>query len=146
VNEEFFIHLPLKMEPTEGSETSAFRTQTPGNYLKENILHINYLIYKFQPDLVMNNIRPVRTLTHHFFRSTSVFSSHLIIDPLILPFFIIFTYEISILLYHVFLILIAVITCACCDLVTVLISKKQQIAVIKHEEGKVHVNGKVICC
>jgi len=29
----------LKMEPIEGSETSAFRTQTPGNYPKENILH-----------------------------------------------------------------------------------------------------------
>jgi len=28
----------LKMKPIEGSETSAFRTQTPGNYPKENIL------------------------------------------------------------------------------------------------------------
>jgi len=27
------------MEPIEGSETSAFRTQTPGNYPKENIPH-----------------------------------------------------------------------------------------------------------
>jgi len=27
------------MEPIEGSETSAFRTQTLGNYPKENILH-----------------------------------------------------------------------------------------------------------
>jgi len=35
----FFIHLPMKMEPIEGSKTSAFRTQTPGNYPKENILH-----------------------------------------------------------------------------------------------------------
>jgi len=34
------LHPPaLKMEPIEGSETSAFRTRTPGNYLKENILH-----------------------------------------------------------------------------------------------------------
>jgi len=33
-----FIHLPLKMEPIEGSETSAFRTQTPGKYPKENVL------------------------------------------------------------------------------------------------------------
>ena len=40
-----FIHLPLKMEPIEGSETSAFRTQTPGNYPKENILqHSNYAL------------------------------------------------------------------------------------------------------
>jgi len=29
----------MKMEPIEVSETSAFRTQTPGNYPKENILH-----------------------------------------------------------------------------------------------------------
>jgi len=27
------------MEEIEGSETSAFRTQTPGNYPNENILH-----------------------------------------------------------------------------------------------------------
>jgi hypothetical protein len=27
------------MEPIEGFETSAFRTPTPGNYPKENILH-----------------------------------------------------------------------------------------------------------
>jgi len=32
----------LKMEPMEGSETSAFRTQTPGNYPKENIIHKEY--------------------------------------------------------------------------------------------------------
>ena len=31
----------MKMEPIEGSETSAFRTQTPGNYPKENILQVN---------------------------------------------------------------------------------------------------------
>jgi len=31
-------HLPMKMELIEGSETSAVRTQTPGNYPKENIL------------------------------------------------------------------------------------------------------------
>jgi hypothetical protein len=27
------------MEPIEGSETSAFKPQTPGKYPKENILH-----------------------------------------------------------------------------------------------------------
>jgi len=27
------------MEPMEGSETSAFKPQTPGKYPKENILH-----------------------------------------------------------------------------------------------------------
>jgi hypothetical protein len=35
--ESFFLHLPMKMEPIEGSETSAFKTQTPGKYPKENI-------------------------------------------------------------------------------------------------------------
>jgi hypothetical protein len=29
----------MKMEPIEGPETSAFKTQTPGKYPKENILH-----------------------------------------------------------------------------------------------------------
>jgi hypothetical protein len=37
--ELFFLHLPMKMEPIEGSETSAFKHQTPGKYPKENILH-----------------------------------------------------------------------------------------------------------
>jgi len=36
----YFIHLPMKMELMEGSETSAIRTQTPGNYPKENILQV----------------------------------------------------------------------------------------------------------
>ena len=30
--------LPMKMELTEGSETSTFSIVTPGNYPKENIL------------------------------------------------------------------------------------------------------------
>ena len=34
--------LPMKMELTEGSETSAIRSQTPGNYPKKNILHIEH--------------------------------------------------------------------------------------------------------
>jgi len=46
----------MKMELIEGSETSAIRTQTPGNYPKENILHIEHgeslksrmCIYSFQ--------------------------------------------------------------------------------------------------
>ena len=37
--QSFFIHLPLKIEPIEGSETSTFRTQAPGIYPKENILY-----------------------------------------------------------------------------------------------------------
>ena len=32
----------MKMEPIEGSETSAIRTKTPGNYPKGNILHIEH--------------------------------------------------------------------------------------------------------
>ena len=36
--ELFFLRLPRKMEPIEGSETSAFKPQTPGKYPKENIL------------------------------------------------------------------------------------------------------------
>ena len=31
-----------KMEPIEGSETSAIKTKTPGNYPKENILRIEH--------------------------------------------------------------------------------------------------------
>ena len=34
----FFLHLPRKMEPIAGSETSTFKPQTPGKYPKENIL------------------------------------------------------------------------------------------------------------
>ena len=30
----------MKMEPIEGYETSAIRTKKPGNYPKENILHL----------------------------------------------------------------------------------------------------------
>ena len=36
--ELFFLHLPRKMEPIEGSETSAFKPQTPGKYPKENTI------------------------------------------------------------------------------------------------------------
>ena len=32
----------MKMELIEGSETSDIRTKTPGNYPKENILHIEH--------------------------------------------------------------------------------------------------------
>jgi len=33
------IYLPMKMEQTECSETSAYKIQTPGNYLEESIQH-----------------------------------------------------------------------------------------------------------
>jgi len=38
----FFIHLPMKMEPIRSSETSAVKTQTPGNYPKRNILQLKH--------------------------------------------------------------------------------------------------------
>ena len=38
--QSFFIHLPMKMEPIDGSETSDIRTKTPGNYPKRK--HITY--------------------------------------------------------------------------------------------------------
>ena len=40
--EVYFIHLPMKMEPIVSSETSAIRTQTPGNYPKRNNLHLEH--------------------------------------------------------------------------------------------------------
>ena len=38
----YFIHLPMKMEPIVSSETSAIRTQKPGNYPKRNKLQLYY--------------------------------------------------------------------------------------------------------
>ena len=38
----YFIDLPMKMEPIVSSETSAIRTQTPGNYPKRNELHLEH--------------------------------------------------------------------------------------------------------
>jgi hypothetical protein len=35
--QSLFTFLPLKMEQTECSETSAYKIQTPGNYPEENI-------------------------------------------------------------------------------------------------------------
>jgi len=35
-------NLPMKMEPIVSSETSAIRTQTPGNYPKRNKLHLEH--------------------------------------------------------------------------------------------------------
>ena len=38
---KYFIHLPMKMEPIVCSETSAIKSQTPGNYPKRNKLHLS---------------------------------------------------------------------------------------------------------
>jgi hypothetical protein len=35
----FYTYLPMKMEQTECSETSAYKIQTPGNYPEENTQH-----------------------------------------------------------------------------------------------------------
>ena len=37
--EVYFTLQPMKMEPIEGSETSAIINQTPGNYPKGNLLY-----------------------------------------------------------------------------------------------------------
>jgi len=53
---KYFIHLPMKMEPIVSSETSAVRTQTPGNYPKRNKLYsliITTLVYKYVPSITM---------------------------------------------------------------------------------------------
>ena len=48
-----FIHLPMKMEPTVSSETSAIRTQTPGNYPKRNKLQLQFFrnIFEKYPNI-----------------------------------------------------------------------------------------------
>jgi len=38
----------MKMELIEGSETSVISIVTPGNYPKENILHIYYLLASYE--------------------------------------------------------------------------------------------------
>ena len=43
VGAEFGTYLPMKMEH-KCSETSAYKIQTPGNYLEESIQHIPFLI------------------------------------------------------------------------------------------------------
>ena len=35
-------YLPIKMERTECSETSAYKIQTPGNYPEESIQHLEH--------------------------------------------------------------------------------------------------------
>ena len=49
---KYFIHLPMKMESIVSSETSAIRTQTPGNYPKRNNLHGIYSPFLFLQNAV----------------------------------------------------------------------------------------------
>ena len=37
-----YTYLPMTMEQTECSETSAYKIQTPGNYPEENIQHTEH--------------------------------------------------------------------------------------------------------
>jgi len=56
---KYFIHLPMKMGLIDGSETSAIRTQTPGNYPKENITQ-DLIIFK---NMYINNFINLRSLS-----------------------------------------------------------------------------------
>jgi len=52
----YFIHLPMKMEPIVSSETSAIRTQTPGNYPKRNNLHLLLYLFPNKTQSSMNKL------------------------------------------------------------------------------------------
>jgi hypothetical protein len=39
---KLFTYLPMKMEQTECSETSAYKIQTPGSYPEENMQHTEH--------------------------------------------------------------------------------------------------------
>jgi hypothetical protein len=64
------------MEPIDGSETSAFRTQAPGNYPKENILH------KEHGEILKS--RSITTISKTTNTSTSS-TSFTVLLPLFLP-------------------------------------------------------------
>jgi hypothetical protein len=62
------IYPPVKMEPTEGSETSAFNIQTPGKYQEENIPYLQHgeslkttIIHECSL-LLLRNIQPTSSL------------------------------------------------------------------------------------
>ena len=57
-----FIHLPMKMEPIVSSETSAVRTETPGNYPKRNNLHLEH----GESLRTRSNVKISRNLTSYF--------------------------------------------------------------------------------
>jgi len=68
----FFLHLPKKMEPIEGSETSAFKPQTPGTYPKENILQYKTSL---RTNLLAVIIKQIKTEnnTHSHAQDTTAF-------------------------------------------------------------------------
>jgi hypothetical protein len=52
-------YLPMKMEETDCSETSAYKIQTPANYPEENIQQSQWLV-KIQPSFILNKNTRVR--------------------------------------------------------------------------------------
>ena len=68
---KYFIHLPMKMEPIVSSETSAIRTQTPGNYPKRNKLHLEHgeslKTFPFLPQYDSSSLRnfPTNSEAHY---------------------------------------------------------------------------------
>ena len=70
-----FIHLPMKMELIRSSETSAIKTQTPGNYPKRNILHspciyITHRVTDRRTDRQTDNSCNIHVVTPHFMKVT----------------------------------------------------------------------------
>ena len=68
--DQYFTLQPMKMEPIEGSETSAIINQTPGNYPKGNLLYsvhgeslksrkLSRCLYIFHFETVTNNFNNV---------------------------------------------------------------------------------------
>ena len=68
----FFIHLPMKMEPIRSSETSAIKTQTPGNYPKRNILQLEFSFVS-----AYRTFCPVLTSTCLFLQLSAYPTSHM---------------------------------------------------------------------
>jgi len=63
VRQSYFIHLPMKMEQIECSETTAYKIETTGNYPKENILNTKHSKYKYT--YYQNTHTIVKTPTHY---------------------------------------------------------------------------------
>jgi hypothetical protein len=65
------MYLPMKMERTECSETSAFKLQTPGNYPKESIQHLEVSHFA-----ILSSLLHVSLLYPNAFLSTLVSKRH----------------------------------------------------------------------
>jgi len=52
----YFIHLPMKLEPIVSSETSATKSQTPGNYPKRNKLQLFYILRLVSRNLYVSRL------------------------------------------------------------------------------------------